>query len=273
MGAFLLVEGEDDKKLLRRFVNEPDCKIVVAHGKPNVLEALQILQRTGVQGICGVVDLDYSAILGSVVEGSDIVTTDTHDLETMLLASSACDDVLTEFGAGEDAIAAFRLRFGCGIREWLLRTAEPIGLLRLFSERDSLSLDFDGLALEDFVSEHTLALNLDHLIDIVITRSRCVVLGEEMRRRVSDLKSGSPLDPWQVCQGHDLVDLMSIALRRVLARNHPSHVKRERLETALRLAYGRESFESTNLYASLVQWEAENPRFRVFAGQGGGSQE
>lgn len=88
-GAFMLVEGEDDKKLLKNFVEKALCVIQIAHGKPNVLGALAILERDSFQGVLAIADADFAHLEGEPPHSPNLFWTDTHDLETMLLASPA----------------------------------------------------------------------------------------------------------------------------------------------------------------------------------------
>jgi 5S rRNA maturation endonuclease (ribonuclease M5) len=49
-GAFLIVEGPNDDKVLSRFSHDQRCSIVIAFGKPNVVGALDLLEEEGFPG-------------------------------------------------------------------------------------------------------------------------------------------------------------------------------------------------------------------------------
>jgi len=97
--TILLVEGTSDDKLLGSFVDKAEYDVVIAYGKVNLLEALEILRRKDAEGIVCLVDADFSRIDGAVIADKDIVVTEFHDLEVSLFHSSAFDRVLSELGS------------------------------------------------------------------------------------------------------------------------------------------------------------------------------
>jgi hypothetical protein len=263
-GTFLLVEGEDDKKLFKNFVDAALCAIQIAHGKPNVLGALAILEKDGFQGVLAIADADFAHLEGQPPHSSNLIWTDTHDLEAMLLASPALDRLLSERGS-EELIAELLRRDGVDVRTALLMRGAPVGYLRWLSRREGLSLDFDGLPFTDFLNERTLAMNESAMFRVLQNRSRKGVLIEaDLQARIALLKSAGP-DLWQVCCGHDLVNVLAIALLRVLGVNKEADVKPSRLEESLRLAFTAADFKATRLWAAIRAWEDQNAPFIVLA--------
>ena len=86
----------------------------------------------------------------------------------------------------------------------------------------------------------------------------------EIQAYVGTLKSPSH-ESWHVCCGHDLVELLSVGLRKVLGQHTEAAVQRERLEQQLRLAYEAGYFRSTKLYVRIRAWEDLNAPFKVLA--------
>jgi hypothetical protein len=60
-------------------------------------------------------------------------------------------------------------------------------------------------------------------------------------------------DPWHVCCGHDMVDLLAIALRRAIGSQQQLSV--EQLARALRLAYSERDFADSILCSRIRDWE------------------
>ena len=87
--SFLLVEGPTDDLFYQRFVNIERCIIEVAHNKDNLLSVLDILEKSSVSGILAIVDTDFNILEGKSPASSNLLFTDTHDLETMILKSPA----------------------------------------------------------------------------------------------------------------------------------------------------------------------------------------
>jgi hypothetical protein len=263
-GAFLLVEGEDDKKLFKNFVDTASCIIQIAYGKPNVLGALAILEQNGFRGVLAIADADFAHLEGQPPRSPNLVWTDTHDLETMLLASPALDRLLSERG-DEDKLADFMRSAGSDVRAMLLKLGTSVGYLRWLSQREAMSLFFDDLPFDEFLNEKTLALNEGALLRVLQSRSRKGVLIEaDIRAKIALLKSVEH-DPWQVCCGHDLVSVVSIALLRVFGANKEADVKPGRLEESLRLAFTAADFKGTRLWTAIRAWEDQNPPFLVLA--------
>ncbi len=70
-------------------------------------------------------------------------------------------------------------------------------------------------------------------------------------------------DLWHVCCGHDLVCILSIGLRRVLANYHEKEVAPEALERLLRVAYEPGHFKATNLCREIESWQQANQPYCV----------
>jgi len=57
-GSFLVVEGANDKNLLKRFVDSTMCKVEIAHGGPNLVDGVASLASSGTPGVLGIADAD-----------------------------------------------------------------------------------------------------------------------------------------------------------------------------------------------------------------------
>lgn len=257
-GAFLLVEGWDDARLYGAFVDRSSCKLIIAHGKPNALDAVASLRANGPRAVLAILDADFMILEGAVPVDPAVLLTDLHDLEAMLVASPALERVLQEYGHAEEGAQtthAVRLR--------LIDLGRPLGYLRWLSHRERLGLLFDGMSFDRFVNVKTLELRRDSLLAELQTRSRKGALdGDDIWTRVEALARDEH-DPWHVCCGHDLVALLALGLRRVWGTNLDAAVPADGLERSLRLAYQATDFGGTQLYARLRAWEATNPPYRV----------
>ncbi|NEP15226.1 MAG: hypothetical protein F6K14_34670 [Symploca sp. SIO2C1] len=101
----------------------------------------------------------------------------------------------------------------------------------------------------------------------LITRVRqkshpCSWKDEQLKTWLINQKSSSH-DPWQVCCGHDLVEILSVSLRKTFGSNKAAEVEPNRLERNLRLAYEKAYFLKTHLYLKIRTWEANNQPFQV----------
>lgn len=261
-GTFLLVEGRSDKIFYERFIDKAGCEVVTVSGKPSsklrVIEVLRILENSSFQGVLAIVDADFARLETSSHHSPNLLRTDTHDLETMLLNSFALDKVIAEFGSEEKII-----RFGRDVRTALLEAGTSVGYLLWISQRDELNLTFDGITFRKFIDEQTLQIDEFRLIQEVKNKSQAFSLeSEDLQQRLTSQKSSSH-DPWQVCCGHDLVEILSLGLRKAIGSSKASDVEPISLECNLRLAYEETYFRKTQIYLGIRTWESNNQPFKV----------
>ncbi|NJM27727.1 MAG: DUF4435 domain-containing protein [Pseudanabaena sp. RU_4_16] len=261
-GAFLLVEGSTDKIFYERFVDTATCELVSVSGKPSsklrVISVLRILENASFQGVLAIVDADFDHLEPSLTNSPNLLRTDTHDLETMLLKSFAFDKVLTEFGSKEKII-----NFNRDVRTELLEAGMSIGYLRWVSQLDGLNLTFDGITFSKFTDEQTLQIDELKLIGAVKNKSQALSLkDEELQQRLVNQKSSSH-DPWQVCCGHDMIEILSLGLRKAIGSLKAADVAPNSLERSLRLAYEETYFCGTKLYLTMREWGNKNQPYQV----------
>ncbi len=257
IGTFLLVEGDLDKTFYKRFVVS-ECELKNYSGKSNVIEVLNILEKENFPGVLAIVDADFDYLDSSSYNSPNLIRTDTHDLETMLLNSFALDKVINELGSQEKITS-----FGRDIRTVLIESGRVVGYLRWVSQLDGLNLTFNDIKFSKFIDENTMKIDELKLIQEVKNKSQKLALkSEDLQQRITNQKSSNH-DPWQVCCGHDLVEILSIGLRKAIGTKDANDVKPENLERNLRLAYEETYFCKTQIYFSVRTWESNNRPFRV----------
>lgn len=274
-GIFLLVEGRSDKLFYRRLVDVEKCEIVVVSvptdgsdrdnnsgnygGAKNLtLRVLEILEASNTPGILAVVDSDFWQLENAVPSSQNLLVTDTHDLETLIMKSPALEKVIAEF-ASEEKIA----KFNRDIKETLLAAGMPVGYLRWISLQEDLGLSFQNLSFNKFISSDKLTLDEIKLVKEVKNKSQKPALDDNLiREKLKSLKNRND-DPWLVCCGHDLVEALSLGLRKTWGSNDSKEVKPELLEKCLRLACEASYFYQTELSKSVQRWEENNPPYRV----------
>ncbi len=197
------------------------------------------------------------------MEVPNLLLTDTHDLETMLINSPALDKVVREFGS-KDKIS----KFGMEVRTALVEAGISIGYLRWISQRDRLDFTFNGIKYSKFIKEQSLQIDELELIKEVKNKSQMLSLdNKDILQRIAEQKSNNH-DCWQVCCGHDLVEILSLGLRKAIGTMKPSEIEPDSLERSLRLAYEEVYFRQTQLYSNIRQWESNNVPFQVLSSLG-----
>lgn len=259
-GSFLIVEGSTDSRIFENIKNS-SCEIIIANSRDNALGIHQVLARENFPGYLVIVDADFDNIIGTQVTHDNLLHTDSHDIETMILQSLSLEKVLIEHG-GKTKLDSFMTTKKIDIRSALLRVGIPIGCLRLFSKQKNLNLKFRTLNFKNFIS-YDLELCLTKLVECVKNCSNMHHLDTNEIIDNITVIANEKYNPWDLCCGHDLVKILSVGLLRLWGTNSDNQVKNEILEKDLRLAYDFRSFEPTRLFSSVKLWEYNNAPYSI----------
>lgn len=261
-GSFLVLEGVDDSNVLKKFIDNDSCSIVIAHGKDRAIGAIQILDADGFPGVLAIIDADFMRIEGTAVGGANLLLTDEHDLELMLVRSNALPRLLEEFGSVEK-IRRFELGTASTVLDALLQRANVIGSMRLLSQREELGLDFQEMDYA-FVDARTMAIDRPGLIRHVIGRSRSVADDREVSDKIDTiLAQGHP--NFDLCHGKDVIGILARGLRGCLGSQSGQVAHPLVIEKCLRLAFDMAAFSLTRLFAQVRGWESANAPYVVLA--------
>jgi hypothetical protein len=262
VGVFLIVEGVGDKRIYGLVIDHEACKIEVAYGRDNVLGAISILNSGSFSGVLGIVDADADRLAAEIPLQENVFWTDLHDLECMILNSRAFDRVLDEFGT-EERIAKFTEKRSPLVARELAVSAVPVGCLRLLSIRDGLALKFEGITFSRFVKTPEIQIDVSKLVREVTNNSQKHHLNQQEIAGAVVHAMQQNHDPWQISCGHDIVELLSLALRKTFCAESSGEVAPERLERSLRLAYSAADLRNTRLFRAVRQWEENHPDYPV----------
>lgn len=255
-GAFLVVEGAADVRFWRPRRHE-DCEIVDGEGKKNVIGGVRRLDAESFVGVLGIVDHDWDSLTGLDVHTSNVVRTDAHDLECLLCRSSALEKVLAEYG-DESKVRRFEMNEGVDVRRGLLDRALVFGRLRLAAALHDLDLDRSAIRVRRFVDYDTWTIDGDGLVRAA-ARDGSPDARDFVNRCIAQLPRA---DPWLVARGHDMVEILTIGLRRMLGASGRS-VGSEQISGVLRAGFSRPDLRATGLWADMRTWEAANVPFRI----------
>ena len=257
-GTFVIVEGRSDKLIYEELFDEANCTFIVSNGKEKAMGAIEILDEDNFQGALAIIDADFSRLEGQAISSLNIILTDEHDLETMLIKSPAFDKLIKELGS-ENKIE----QFNQDIREFLLSEGKKLGYLRWLSLKKDLCLKFEDLSFKKFVDTVSLKIDDKKLVTTVKNHSQKQELSElDILNSLEGLRDNAH-DPWQVCCGHDLIGIISIGLTKAWGTKNTHEVQLELLQRELRLAYEKSYFLNTQLYLSLQEWEKNNISYKI----------
>ena len=257
--AFLVVEGADDVRFWKGR-RHADCVVMDAEGKSNVVRGIERLNAGRIEGVLGIVDDDYDSMLGvSYDVRCNIAATDAHDLECLLCRSSALDSVLAEYG-DDTRITRFEEDTGAGVRCGLLERALIFGRIRLFAASRNPPAGLGTIRVAAFVDERTWEVDADRLLQVVVGAG---VAAEDV---TDAARASRDADPWRVANGHDMIDLLRIGLKRVLGRLSAT-VGRDHLAAMLRASMPAEEFRRTRLWQDIRHWESLNAGYPILRAQ------
>jgi hypothetical protein len=251
----LLLEASKDVRVFRNIINESLCDIVATEGKRNAIGALNILRRAGERGVLVIVDSDFSRLDGQRILDPDVLTSDLHDIEAMLLQSSAVQKVMIEYDLAPDG-------FGQNLGQVLAEAVMPLGYLRFASLQYKLHLKFGDLEFRKFVlTKVPTSIDEHKLVEEVLNKNpRCTRSEKDLSQMMADIaKVGD--DCWHVGCGHDMTSVLAV----LLSVNAGREILSYSLERQLRLAYPVAEFSATALFAEIKAWEQRNTPYIVLA--------
>ncbi len=274
--SILLVEGKSDAHFFSHITIKAKCQIFSVSGKENVIRLIEEFNKKDASGVLAIVDADFTILEETSLITPNLLHTDTHDLETMMIDSPSLAMSLEEF-ALKDRLAKF-LEVGDidNIHDRLLKTALPIGYLRWISLRENLSLKFSEdehsnkeLDFRKFIDEDTLAINISRFVRVIQTRtqeinkrqgklSKPFLTDIEIQQKIEQITKENH-NPWHVCCGHDLVAILAIGIRKAIGNRS---VEPDIIESHLRVGYVTH-FSKTRLYVSIKRWEGANSPFII----------
>ncbi|MEO0697239.1 MAG: DUF4435 domain-containing protein [Pseudomonadota bacterium] len=264
VGSFLLLEGDNDARLFRKFIDDTACSVEICHSRDRVLEVLRKLQADQFQGVLGIVDQDYAEFVGYPDLEGAVVYSDFNDLEISILSSPALDNVVREFGIIEKAAGAAKAQ-NCSIAELLFKWVRSLGALRLLSHQNGWALKFQKMKYK-FVSSSDPEISLSDTVTHILARSSIAELKSDVVERLAIELLGTIDDDRSIARGHDCVRVLGKALNCTFGNCNDFNSDNDRyrkLAKVLRLAFDFDYFKDTKAYALIKAWEIESD-YKVF---------
>lgn len=249
----LLVEGAKDVRVFRNLVDESACDVVPTEGKRNALDALNYLRKSKQTGVLVIVDADFSRLDGQQILDPDVVASDDHDMEAMLLKSPAPVKVMVEYDLKPD-------EFGQDIGQLLAQASVPMGYLRMASIKQKIHLSFNDLDYRKFVVVGN-PPQIDPaklMAEVLAHNPKCKHSPTELLGMMVGLQEADH-DNWQVGCGHDMTATLAALLSAKVGREVHSYT----IERQLRLSYHPIDFAPTPLCAGIKAWEEKNAPYIV----------
>jgi len=251
----VLVESKKDEKFYNHLFSN-DVYILPLSGWENVLQTIIFANSICAKFILGIIDRDYHLLLNDgIIDTPNLLLTDENDIEMMLFYSSAFDRFLSIIGSKE------KLEAYNDCRKVIIGTASKIGLIRFLSLKNSYNLYFDNFELKTVVDKETLTIDVNKLVVKVLARTRSarkpVAIGLEAIISAFD-DNYCKYQPQCLCNGHDVCDIICIALQKCFGTVNANEYTAEDVFTHLLMGYSFESFQNMPMYKKYVGWSQEH---------------
>jgi hypothetical protein len=248
-----LIEGDDDEKVYGRIFE--DLEFHVCDGKANVLKVLNELLPKYSEKLFGICDADYDHLLNHSHVG--VFLTDENDLELTILSST---DLIVNTLSCELVYKNHREMFKSNVLSDVFEISYQIGLFRLMNTKDQLGLNFKALNYNEFIRtlNEKLEFSQDCFISQLLQASKgAVVTSDELLIKLS--KSNKNLCKWQICRGHDVTNIMAIAVKCLKLTNDGT-INSKKIEGFLRTAVRRDDLMSKKMCLAVQNFVASAPR-------------
>ena len=270
--VFVIVEGPYDLEVYDRCFSRDACILRIANSKENVRDVVAGILEEGGEGhgrIIGIIDSDFSLFTGTGIKGDNLFITDTHDLETMLIASPALDRVIDHVSS-HSLQQSFAQKVqgdlrGNDLRRSLTMAARYLGFAILINNRKGFNITFKHINCKKkdnfarFIDAETLECNLESLVALILEKNND--RGEEfirvLREEISDSAGYFFEYPWHICRGHDLICILLRDISYRYPQRSGGDIRGRDLEQLLRSYYRAEYFARTDLCDRLHAWEEE----------------
>jgi hypothetical protein len=262
-GAILILEGTTDCRVFEEF-RHATCRAIPAAGRDIAIEAISLADAQNMNGILAIVDADF-ARLGCFPppNSPNIVMTDAHDIELIVLGTPAFDRLVREYCHDAKLRTFLAIRSHSTLASALLESAADIGIIRLLALRSGERLRFRNLVFAPHVDGTSLRFNLGTLLPAILSNSPNATRDAKwIVAETAVIASGKP-DPNQLCSGHDVAHILSVGLQGTLGDCDPSVADRRNIERMFRIAFGRAELEGTLMYQAIRSWEQANPPYRI----------
>lgn len=257
--VIIVVEGEDYEKALKKFFNMKAVEFTCATSC-SIVKDVMIIVSTDKQlkdCVIGIKDADFDHIKKVSHEISNLMVTDTHDIETMMLTPRVCRRICLETINREYQ----------NLSSQAMSSLKNLSYLRYYNDKmilnggnpDKKGINFRGVIIADVAS-----------VSVRDVLQHVKAKGNSNKTSFPDLNAmnlfinQNPIDNKDLVlftNGHDLVHAIQYILH---SQNQVARAYSDKnIATMIRMSYSKEEFEKTNLYKDIDNWN--NNGFNLWA--------
>lgn len=231
---YLIVEGQSDKRFWEhlhreglkkrqiRIANKKQC----SGNKEYVKRVISIMNERQKNNVVGVIDLDYDFVRNKIEIMKNLYYYKYIDLENVLIQSAVFSEVNT-------LISSLEKKFEDDVlKDNLYQKAYILGILRLLNDIEEYNFCFEGLDYKKLINDGN-----EKFLEYFMSRMN---LNKKEREDVCSkinllLKKNYASE--YICNGHDLINILSELTRRTISTDNPIKYTEEILEKMLILGY------------------------------------
>lgn len=253
--TFVLVEGDSDIRLFRKFFNLDNCNVeCIPGGKFKLEECVGELSQKHAL-IMGIRDADFCHLAEEKYSKKNMFLTDYHDIEITMLAQ-------------EDILSAFLFEYLPDLKkaehaillQHLMNTISIIGYLKWLSEEEKMEFSFE-VGFDDLMKFEKQTIDVEKYIQRVVGKSANAKIKDfsTIVEKIEKL-SAKQINLFHLTNGHDLLKTFARYFREKAARKGLSA---EILESTLRISFNLENYKKTELFKQTASW-AESQNVKMY---------
>ena len=231
--VIVVVEGPDDKEVYEKVMDANSVCFYVDCNCDKHFVILDALNERYGERLLAIKDADFDRLDGIANPYPNMVLTDTHDMEGMIVK-----ECLSEL-QGDDAVRCQ----GINLAE-IYAELEDVSYLKWFNHVSHCGINFNESALDLDINAYFNACvaNTANVVNVTLTD---MYIFKTTHTGVSEK---------ELCNGHDILERIYV---RAKAANVANYAKKPFFRR-LRRAYPKNKFENTDLFQSIKDWETLN---------------
>lgn len=253
--VMIVVEGDDDKKALMKFFNLQIVGFLCTCNCLTVKESMRIVSTDAQLKNCviGIKDGDFDHLKGVKYDDiPNLLLTDTHDMETMMLTPSVCRCLCLEMMQNEYP----------NLLSEVMSSLKNLSYIRYYNDKvildagdiNAKGINFDGLVIHDVIPMCT-PVGIEVWLEMI---EKIGNLGKPTFPKLNQMLAFVGDNP--VCDdqlalltnGHDLVFAIRDKLHR-LSENAKKYSDKD-VACLIRANFDKNEFMRTQLYEGLINW-------------------
>jgi hypothetical protein len=255
-GVVAFVEGPRDQILFEGIL-PASFRLIHCVNKDRALEVLdhiagqEAIPDERKQRVVALVDADFDRPL-AIESPSQCFRSDYHDVELMIIESPAFERWLREF-CPVDKLQS--IGGAVGVRSKLLELASFLGAMRLYARRHGIGISFEDAPYETLVDKGTLSTNCAGFAQSMYNANRAILpgmTGGSFCQAVAEQRAAFDGDLRDLVQGHDVVAVLGIMMRKSIASLNAQEAQPKFLAKSLRLAYRFEDWRRSGTAEALA---------------------